>query len=47
VCVCRWSTVPLEEFATNLFLTDGDNWKKLAKILGFTKAEIKKFKVSE
>lgn len=35
----------LTELATNLFVTDGKNWKVLARVLKFTKHEIKtKFK---
>jgi hypothetical protein len=42
----RWSTLAPKELATNLFITDGNNWTLLAKHLGFTRQEIRmKFKV--
>ncbi|ODN02834.1 hypothetical protein Ocin01_03827 [Orchesella cincta] len=40
-CSNEWSHVALFEFAQNLFIIDGDNWKLFAKEVGMTQQEIR------
>ncbi|KAJ9591244.1 hypothetical protein L9F63_002209, partial [Diploptera punctata] len=37
----RWTVFAMKELASSLQITDGNNWKKFAQYIGFTKSEIK------
>ncbi|KAK7794660.1 hypothetical protein R5R35_003778 [Gryllus longicercus] len=37
----RWTVLAMKELASSLQITDGNNWKKFAQYIGFTKSEIK------
>ncbi|CAB3371402.1 Hypothetical predicted protein [Cloeon dipterum] len=37
----RWTIVAIKELAANLQITDGNNWKKFAKYVGFNNNEIR------
>lgn len=37
----RWTVLAMKELAGSLQITDGNNWKKFAQYVGFTKSEIK------
>ena len=42
----RWTAFAMKELASTLQITEGNNWKKFAQHIGFTKSEIKsKFQV--